>query len=119
MSEEPTKGSNTEKDPDEWTTGEEPMTGAQASYLKTLSEQAGESFDHDLTKAEASKRIDELQRRTGRGTDDERAPQLPGAGTQATDHDPTTEADEASPEAPGPGDSEAAAPGPDIAPDPT
>jgi hypothetical protein len=43
------------------------MTGAQASYLKTLSEEAGESFDPDLSKAEASRRIDELQARTGRG----------------------------------------------------
>ncbi len=59
--------SNREKDPDDWTTGDEPMTGAQASYLKTLSEEAGESFDGDLTKAEASKRIDALQDKTGRG----------------------------------------------------
>ena len=52
-------GSNTIKDPDDWTTGDEPMTGAQASYLKTLSEQAHDdaSFADDLTKAEASKRI--------------------------------------------------------------
>ena len=61
------QGSNTEKDPDEWVTGEEPMTGAQASYLKTLSDEAGEPFDDALTKAQASKRIDELQQRTGRG----------------------------------------------------
>jgi hypothetical protein len=61
------RGSNLEKDPDDWKTGDEPMTGAQASYLKTLSDQASESFDEDLTKAEASKRIDELQQRTGRG----------------------------------------------------
>jgi len=55
--------SNTEKDPDDWTTGDEPMTGAQASYLKTLSEEAGRKgeFDPKLTKAEASKRIDALQ----------------------------------------------------------
>lgn len=58
---------NTQKDPDEWTTGDETMTGAQASYLRTLSEEAGEEFDENLTKAEASKRIDELQERTGRG----------------------------------------------------
>jgi hypothetical protein len=62
------EGSNLEKDPDEWTTGDEPMTGAQASYLKTLSDQADEPFTTDLTKAEASKRIDELQDRTGRGS---------------------------------------------------
>lgn len=61
------KGSNTIKDPDEWTTGDEPMTGAQHSYLKTLSDEAGEEFDETLTKAEASKRIDELQHKTGRG----------------------------------------------------
>lgn len=60
-------GSNTQKDPDEWSTGGEPMTGAQQSYLKTLSDEAGEPFDDTLTKAEASKRIDELQRITGRG----------------------------------------------------
>ena len=61
--------SNTIKNPDEWTTGEEIMTGAQRSYLKTLSDEAGESFNEDLTKAEASKRIDELQKKTGRGLD--------------------------------------------------
>ena len=43
------------------------MTGAQASYLKTLCEEAGEEFDDRLTKAGASKRIDELQEVTGRG----------------------------------------------------
>lgn len=59
--------SNAEKDPDDWTTGDEPMTGAQASYLKTLSEEAGETFDESLTKADASKRIDALQEKTGRG----------------------------------------------------
>jgi hypothetical protein len=59
--------SNTIKNPDDWTTGEEPMTGAQRSYLKTLSEEAKEEFDENLTKAEASKRIDELQQKTGRG----------------------------------------------------
>lgn len=59
--------SNRDKDPDDWTTGDEPMTGAQASYLKTLSEEAGESIDGELTKAEASKRIDALQEKTGRG----------------------------------------------------
>ena len=58
---------NAPKDTDEWVTGDEPMTGAQASYLKTLSEEAGVEFDPDLTKAEASERIDELQERTGRG----------------------------------------------------
>ena len=59
--------SNAEKDPDDWTTGDEPMTGAQASYLKTLSEEAHADFDDGLTKAEASKQIDALQEETGRG----------------------------------------------------
>ncbi len=58
---------NAEKDPDDWTTGGEPMTGAQASYLKTLSEEAHVQFDDTLTKADASKKIDELQAETGRG----------------------------------------------------
>ena len=61
--------SNAEKDPHEWATGGETMTGAQASYLKTLSEEAGEPFDDALTKAEASIKIDELQSKTGRGRD--------------------------------------------------
>ena len=60
--------SNMEKDPKDWVTGDEPMTGAQRSYLKTLSEEAKEPFDEQLTKADASRRIDELQERTGRGT---------------------------------------------------
>ena len=59
--------SNTIKDPENWTTGDEPMTGAQRSYLSTLSEEAKEEFDENLTKAEASKRIEELQEKTGRG----------------------------------------------------
>jgi len=59
--------SNAEKDPDTWTTGGEEMTGAQASYLKTLSEEAGDPFDESLNKSDASKRIDELQAKTGRG----------------------------------------------------
>lgn len=54
---------NTQKDPDEWVSGDDPMTGAQASYLKTLCEQAGvpEMFGEDLTKAQASKLIDEMR----------------------------------------------------------
>ncbi|PZX15257.1 Protein of unknown function (DUF3072) [Palleronia aestuarii] len=59
---------NADKPVDEWTTGGEAMTGAQASYLKTLCEEAGEEFDPDMTKGDASKRIDELQGKTGRGT---------------------------------------------------
>lgn len=58
---------NAQKDPEDWVTGDEPMTGAQASYLKTLSEEAGERFDPKLTKAEASEKIDALQESTGRG----------------------------------------------------
>ncbi|MBB5045575.1 hypothetical protein HNR60_000304 [Rhodopseudomonas rhenobacensis] len=60
-------GSNTEKDPDEWVSGDDPMTGAQASYLKTLSEQAKrpEAFSDKLSKAEASKLIDELRQAAG------------------------------------------------------
>jgi hypothetical protein len=61
--------SNTVKNPDEWKTKDEPMTGAQRSYLKTLSDEAKEPFEDDLSKAEASKRIDELQEKTGRGPD--------------------------------------------------
>ena len=60
--------SNTIKDPDTWTTGDQPMTGAQKSYLHTLAEEAHEEVGDDLTKAEASKKIDELQNETGRGT---------------------------------------------------
>ena len=63
---EPTS-SNRLKDPDDWKTGDEPMTGAQQSYLETLASEAHEEVDEDLTKAEASKRIDELQEKTGRG----------------------------------------------------
>ena len=65
--EQPQDMSNTIKNPDEWTTGEEQMTGAQRSYLKTLSDEAGEELNDHLTKAEASKKIDELQQKTGRG----------------------------------------------------
>lgn len=61
---------NAVKDPADWTTGDEPMTGAQASYLKTLSEEAGEAdaYDETLTKAQASEAIDALQQKTGRGS---------------------------------------------------
>ena len=58
---------NAIKDPDEWATGAEPMTGAQKSYLETLSQEAGEELDESLSKADASKRIEELQGKTGRG----------------------------------------------------
>ncbi|ACU61763.1 DUF3072 domain-containing protein [Chitinophaga pinensis] len=58
---------NAVKDPDQWTTGDEPMTGAQRSYLHTLATEAKEEFDENMTKAEASKKIEELQQQTGRG----------------------------------------------------
>jgi hypothetical protein len=63
------------KDPDDWTTGDEPMTGPQMSYLQTLCREAGVDFDENLTKADASKLIDELQQRTGRGAS---GPEGPG-----------------------------------------
>jgi len=63
---QPQNQSNTIKDPEEWTTGEEPMTGAQESYLHTLATEAGEEVEPNLTKAEASKRIDELRQKTGK-----------------------------------------------------
>lgn len=56
-----------QKDPDTWVTGGEPATGPQASYLQTLAHEAGEPVPENLDKAEASKKIDELQERTGRG----------------------------------------------------
>jgi hypothetical protein len=62
----PQNDSNTVKSPDEWKTGDEPMTGAQRSYLKTLSDEANVPFEENLTKAEASKRIDQLKQRSGR-----------------------------------------------------
>lgn len=65
----PDPAENAAKDPSDWVTGEEAMTGPQASYLKTLSREAGEDFDPELNKAEASKKIDELQHETGRGID--------------------------------------------------
>lgn len=69
MSDQETQ-SNAQKDPEEWATGDEPMTGAQASYLNTLATEAKEEVPDDLTKAEASQRIDEFQAKTGRGTGD-------------------------------------------------
>ena len=61
-----------EKEPDDWVTGDEPMTGAQASYLQTLSRQAGEDVPPDQTKAEASKKIDELRSKAGMPDRDDR-----------------------------------------------
>jgi hypothetical protein len=63
----PIEGDNTAKDPDQWKTGDEPMTGAQRSYLRTLASEAGEEVDENLTKAEAAKQIEALQHKTGRG----------------------------------------------------
>lgn len=63
----PADESNRLKDPDDWVTGDEEITGAQASYLQTLAEEAHEEVDLDLTKAEASKEIDRLKAKTGRG----------------------------------------------------
>jgi len=58
---------NAIKDPEQWTTGDEPITGAQESYINTLATEAGEEVDTDITKAEASRTIEELQKKTGRG----------------------------------------------------
>jgi hypothetical protein len=62
-------GSNAQKDPDDWVSGDDPMTGAQASYLTTLCEEANiEPPQGELTKAEASKLIDELKARQRHGS---------------------------------------------------
>ena len=74
---------NTVKDPEDWTTGNEPMTGAQRSYLKTLCDEANEPMDETLTKAQAAKRIDMLQQQTGRGMDAHQQP-TPDAGSCVT-----------------------------------
>ena len=58
-----------QKDPDDWKTGDEPMTPAQRSYLDTLAQDTGEPVDDDLTKAEASKKIDELREKSPRVND--------------------------------------------------
>jgi hypothetical protein len=66
----PEQSKNPVKDPADWTTGDEPMTGPQASYLQTLLQQTGRpesDLDPTLTKAQASQLIDELQEQTGRG----------------------------------------------------
>jgi hypothetical protein len=60
--------SNAQKDPDDWVTKDEPSTGAQRSYLHTLATEASEDIDENLTKGEASKKIEELQQKTGRGS---------------------------------------------------
>jgi hypothetical protein len=61
------EANSTEKDPADWVTGDEPATGAQKSYLSTLAREAGEEVPDDITKADASVKIDELQEETGRG----------------------------------------------------
>ncbi len=58
------------KDPEDWTTGDEPATGPQLSYLQTLAREAGEDVPEELTKAQASELIDRLQSSTGRGGQD-------------------------------------------------
>ncbi|MGS0685821.1 DUF3072 domain-containing protein [Nakamurella sp. GG22] len=68
----PDPSSAASKDPDEWVTGDEPMTGPQRSYLDTLAREAGEELPGNLTKAEASQHIDRLQSETGRGTESAR-----------------------------------------------
>lgn len=60
---------NPAKDPAAWTTGDEPMTGPQKSYLQTLAREAGREIDTDgMSKADASRLIDELQAASGRGS---------------------------------------------------
>lgn len=61
------------KDPQQWVTGDEPMTGAQDSYIHTLARDAGEEVPQQMTKAEASQKIEELQEKTGRGIDASKA----------------------------------------------
>jgi len=65
-----TNQSALQRDPDEWKTGNEPMTDAQRSYLETLCRETGEDFDETLSKADASKRIDELRERSPRLADE-------------------------------------------------
>jgi len=64
----PDPSTDASKDPEDWVTGDEPMTGPQRSYLDTLAREAGEELPADLTKAEASEHIDRLQQQTGRGS---------------------------------------------------
>ena len=96
----PAGGSGTIKDPDDWVTGDEAMTGAQRSYLETLAREAGETLPADLTKAEASEHIDRLQGVTGRGTGDDQGATARPAGSRLT-HQPTHQADRKLPSARG------------------
>jgi hypothetical protein len=66
MSTQDTNPQGLQRDPDDWKTGDEPMTAAQRSYLETLCNDTGETFEENLTKAEASKMIDELRERSPR-----------------------------------------------------
>lgn len=96
--------SNMEKDPTDWVTGDEPMTGAQRSYLKTLSEEAKHPFDETLTKAQASRRIEELQAITGRGREARRESSRAQANSvpdRRPDESPADSASEAGEEDPG------------------
>jgi len=82
-----------EKDPEDWVTGDEPMTGPQRSYLETLAREAGETLPGDLTKAEASEHIDRLQSVTGRGSSSSTGSSSAGSRTGHGDSsDETTEA---------------------------
>jgi hypothetical protein len=58
---EPQENRTLEKNPSDWVTGDEPATGAQKSYLETLSRGTDEEVPEELTKAEASQKIDELK----------------------------------------------------------
>ncbi len=88
-----------QRDPEEWKTGDEPMTDAQASYLRTLSDDVGEAFDANMTKADASRRIDELQARS---------PRLEGQGAGTPPHPSPADGGttEASPRPPRPSQAE-------------
>jgi hypothetical protein len=66
VEQDPLQPSSLQKDPDDWKTGDEPMTASQRSYLETLAQDTGETIDGHLTKAEASKRIDELRNKSPR-----------------------------------------------------
>ncbi len=75
----PDPSTTASKDPQEWVTGDEPMTGPQRSYLDTLAREAGEELPATLTKAEASQHIDRLQGETGRGAGGQGSPTSAGS----------------------------------------
>lgn len=87
------------RDPEDWKTGDEPMTEAQASYLRTLAEETGEPFEEALTKAQASERIDALR---------DRSPRLAGSGAWTPPHPSQAEGDasDAEPRPPRPSQAE-------------